>query len=117
MHNNGKTILIDLDGVLNSYNGGFNKDIIPKPKQGVEEFLKELSQQAKLYVFTSRKKSLVLKWLKTNDLDKYFTDITNKKLPAYLYIDDRAICFNGNYNDLLNKIYNFNVYWGNTKMP
>lgn len=117
MHINDKTILIDLDGVLNSYNGVFNKDIIPKPKQGVEKFLKELSQHAKLYIFTTRKKSLVLKWLKTNDLDKYFTDITNKKLPAYLYIDDRAICFNGNYNDLLNKIYNFNVYWENTKTP
>ena len=106
-----KTILIDLDGVLNSYRGIFDKNIIPKPKQGVEHFLKELSKNANLHLFTTREINLVAEWLKDNNLEQYFISITNKKLPAYLYIDDRAICFKGNYDKTLNEIKDFQVYW------
>ena len=111
MFSDKKIILIDLDGVLNSYNGVFDKNFIPEPKQDVVFFLEKLSKFAELYLFTSRKKSHAKKWLKMNNLNKYFKGITNKKISAYLYIDDRAICFKGNYNELLNEIYNFNVYW------
>ena len=34
-----KTILIDLDGVLNEYVGNFDKEFIPTIKQGAKEFL------------------------------------------------------------------------------
>ncbi len=34
-----KTILIDLDGVLNEYVGNFDKEFIPPIKQGAKEFL------------------------------------------------------------------------------
>ena len=37
-----RTILIDLDGVLNEYKGNFNKDFIPEMKVGVNEFLEKL---------------------------------------------------------------------------
>ncbi|MBR1942399.1 hypothetical protein IJ843_01535 [bacterium] len=39
-----KTILIDLDGVLNTYNGKFDKDFIPPIKDGAKEFLQNLSE-------------------------------------------------------------------------
>lgn len=38
-------------------------------------------------------------------------DITNKKLPAKLQIDDRAISFQGNYNDTLKQIDTFQPHW------
>ena len=41
---------------------------------------------------------LATKWLIKNNLDKFFKDVTNVKLSSYLYIDDRCICFKGNYN-------------------
>ena len=34
-----KTILIDLDGVLNEYVGKYDTNFIPKPKNGVDKFL------------------------------------------------------------------------------
>ena len=34
-----KTILLDLDGVLNTYNGKYEENIIPPLKTGAEEFL------------------------------------------------------------------------------
>ena len=38
-----KTILIDLDGVLNEYEGKFDKDFIPPIKLGAKEFLEKLA--------------------------------------------------------------------------
>ena len=107
-----KKILIDLDGVLNEYGKEkFNENYIPKIKVGAYEFLEKLSQSAELYLFTSRNLMLATKWLINNNLDKFFKDVTNVKLPSYLYIDDRTICFKGDYHKTLEEIENFKVYW------
>ena len=107
-----KTILIDLDGVLNNYNG-FQENNIPQIKEGVEEFLQKLyiSDEYEIVLFTTRNLLLVSKWLIENNIDKYFKDITNVKLPAYIYIDDRAIQFNGDFEKLYDEIKDFKVYW------
>ena len=75
------------------------------------EFLESLSQNADLYLFTSRNLMLATKWLINNNLDKFFKDVTNIKLPSFLYIDDRTICFKGDYHKTLEEIENFKVYW------
>ena len=109
-----KKILIDLDGVLNEYGKEkFDKNKIPEIKIGAKEFLEELNKQAELYLFTTRNLMLATKWLIKNDLDKYFKDVTNIKIPSFLYIDDRTVCFKGNYNITLKQIKDFNVYWKN----
>ena len=107
-----KKILIDLDGVLNDYGKEkFDENFIPEIKIGAKEFLKELSKDSELYLFTTRNLLLATKWLIKNDLDRFFNDVTNIKIPSYLYIDDRTICFKGNYNNTLNEIKTFKVYW------
>lgn len=107
-----KKFLIDLDGVLNIYgNEKFDENFIPDIKEGAKEFLEELSKEGELYLFTTRNLKLATKWLIENDIDKYFKDVTNVKIPAYLQIDDRAICFNGNFDKTVDDIKNFNVYW------
>ena len=109
-----KRILIDLDGVLNEYGQTkFDENSIPDIKEGAFEFIKEISNEAELYLFTSRNLMLATKWLIKNGLDKYFKDVTNIKIPSYLYIDDRTICFKGNYEDTLKDIKKFKVYWKN----
>ena len=86
-----KKILIDLDGVLNEYGKEkFNENHIPEIKIGAYEFLETLSQNAELYLFTSRNLMLATKWLINNNLDKFFKDVTNIKLPSYLYIDENG---------------------------
>jgi len=107
-----KKILIDLDGVLNEYGKEkFDENYIPEIKIGAREFVQKLSEQAELYLFTSRNCLLASKWLMKNDLDKYFKDVTNIKIPAYLYIDDRTICFNGSFEDTFENIQKFSVHW------
>ena len=46
-----------------------------------------------LYLFTSRNLMLSTKWLIKNN------------------IDDRTVCFRGNYDATLEDIKNFKVYW------
>ena len=107
-----KKILIDLDGVLNEYGKEkYNENYIPEIKKGAKEFLEELHKKFDLYLFTSRNLLLASKWLIDNNLDKYFKDVTNIKIPAFLYIDDRTICFNGDFQDTFENINNFSVYW------
>lgn len=109
-----KKILIDLDGVLNEYGkDNFDENFIPDIKDGAYEFIEKLSQIAELYLFTTRNLMLSTKWLMKNNLDKFFKDVTNIKIPSYLYIDDRTICFKGDYKNTLDEIRNFKVYWNN----
>ena len=108
-----KKILIDLDGVLNDYAGNYDEKNIPPLKDGAEEFLKELNKTAELYLFTARNLLMTSKWLKKNGIDIYFSDITNIKIPAFLYIDDRAINFKGDYKNMLKEISEFKPYWNN----
>ena len=107
-----KKILIDLDGVLNEYGKEkFDENFIPEIKKGAKDFVENLHRDFELYLFTSRNLLLASKWLVDNDLDKYFKDVTNSKIPAYLYIDDRALKFSGNFDEIFEEIKNFQVYW------
>ena len=105
-----KTILIDLDGVLNTYTGNFDPNFIPPIKDGAVEFLKNLSKNYEIKLFTTRNKLLATKWLIENKIDSYFQDITNIKDVCYLYVDDRCVTFDGDYNSLNDKIENFKVW-------
>ena len=109
---NKKTILIDLDGVLSDYIA-FDENNIPPLKNNAKEFLQKLydSDKYELVLFTTRNLLLAAKWLIDNNIDKFFKDITNVKQPAYVYVDDRAIQFNGDFEKLQKDINNFNVYW------
>ena len=109
-----KIALVDLDGVLNNYDGKYNENEIPQPKDGVESFLTNLSSVYEIHIFTVRNKDLTIKWLKKYNLEKYIKEVTNVKNPfASIIIDDRAINFNGDYNEVLNRAINFKPYWKN----
>ena len=108
-----RTILIDLDGVLNEYTGGFDENYIPPIKTGVKEFVKKISEDFDIKLFTTRNKILASKWLIENKIDCYFKDITNTKDLAWLYIDDRCLKFEGDYSLLTEQINNFKPWYRN----
>ena len=112
MNNYKKKILIDLDGVLNKYGKEkYDENYIPEIKDGAKEFIEKLSSVAELYLFTSRNLMLSAKWLIENKIDKYFKDVTNIKLPSFLYVDDRTICFKGNFEKTYEEVLEFKPYW------
>lgn len=104
-----KTIMIDLDGVLNNYIA--YTDEIPSIRVGAKEFIKYLSDNFELILFTTRDLKQAVEWLQLNNIDKYFKNVTNVKIPAYIYIDDRALKFNGDYERTIDEIEKFGVYW------
>ena len=106
-----KTILIELDGVLNQYNGHFDINIIPPIREGVKDFFESFDDNFEFKLFTTRNKILAVKWLIENNIDKYFIDVTNTKDLCYLYIDDRCIRFDGNYIKLQDEIKKFKVWY------
>ncbi len=108
---NKQVILIDLDGVLNTYSGYFDENYIPKPKNGVVDFLTKLNEKFIVKIFTTRNKLLVAKWLIEYNLDKLVDDITNVKELCWLYIDDRCIFFDGDYTNLLKSINEFQPWY------
>ena len=106
-----KTIMIDLDGVLDNYST-YDKNSIPEIKTGAVDFIKRLDKTGKyeLVLFTTRSPKLATEWLIKNKIDKYFKDVTNVKYPAYIYLDDRAIRFKGDYRTTFDEIEKFNIY-------
>ena len=94
-----KTINIDFDGVVHNFSKGFlDGTIYDKPQEGTEESLKLLKDKGfNLILFTARinaehdGKQNIIDWLTKYDLLKYFSLITDKKMPSILIIDDSAV--------------------------
>ena len=101
-----KTIAIDFDGVIHSFELGFHDGTIyGTPLPGSIENIKQLSNKFKIVIYTAKAKSdrplingktgteLVWEWLNKYNLDKYISEVTSEKPRAICYIDDKAIRF------------------------
>lgn len=116
-----KTVVFDFDGVIHSYKSGWIcESIIPdEPVDGIKEALKSIQEKGYEVVIVSTRcstesgKIAISEWLKKYDLDKYVDRICKEKPPAIVYIDDRAICFDGNSEGLVEKIEHFQPWYKN----
>lgn len=106
-----KTIVFDFDGVIHKYSKGWQDgSIYDEPVPGIRELIEELRKEYKIVIVSSRVKNQVqfqemFDWLKKYSIK--VDDITDKKVPALVYIDDRTILFNGKTLNLKNQIKNF----------
>ncbi len=109
-----KIIALDLDGVLNTYDGKYDKNKISPIKNGAKEFLSKLAENYDIEIFTVREKNLVYKWLKDNNIIQYIKTVTDIKNPrTTIFIDDRALNFCGDFNKTLKEVENFTPHWKN----
>jgi ribonucleotide monophosphatase NagD (HAD superfamily) len=106
------TVCVDLDGVLNLYDGFRGVEHFAEPRLGAAEFLDAIRVRGyKIAVLTTRKRTDVIDWLaRVGLLDKIDT-VTNEKVPALVYIDDRALCFRGDFDDALEQLKSFKAHW------
>lgn len=91
-----RTIAIDFDGVIHRYSKGWKgmDNAYDPPSDGAIEAIKRLKSQGyHLVVFSSRQTDVIKKWLEKYELSEYFDDVTNTKVPAKVYIDDRGYRF------------------------
>jgi hypothetical protein len=107
-----RKILIDKDGVLNLYDGwkGYFEEF--PVREGVKDFLQSLyNNDWVLVLFTCAPIESTQKWLEENDLAQFFDHITQTKEPASVYLDDRALKFDGNFQQTLIDIEVFHTFW------
>lgn len=106
------TLCFDFDGVIHSYISGWKgADIIPDPPvKGIKEALTELQHDYKITISSSRCASdegiiAMQDWLEKYEIP--YDVITRTKPAAVCYIDDRAVCFDGNPQHMLVEVRNF----------
>ena len=108
-----QTVVFDFDGVIHSYISGWKGiEVIPDPPvPGIKEVIDKLRAAGYEVVVVSSRANLSMGWeaikayLKEHDI--VVDNVTHIKPPALVYIDDRAICFDGHAETLLDKIENF----------
>lgn len=103
-----RTYGIDFDGVIHSYEKGFHDgSIYGTPIEGSLDSIRMLMGSSSVFIFTARRPlKSVLDWMtnlgfecELDDGEIIFWDvkgkllITQRKLPAFAYIDDRAVRF------------------------
>jgi hypothetical protein len=103
---------IDLNGVLDSYTGWQGSDHFDPPRPGAHAFLEALRARGlRVIVFTTRYPDDVRDWLRAHGLDSLVDDVTDRKPAAYVFVDDRAVCFRGDFDQTLRDIDRFVAHW------
>ena len=112
-----KTVVFDFDGVIHSYISGWQGiDVIPDPPViGIREAIAHIRNAGyEVVVVSTRCQSVegikaIWTWLGLNNIE--VDKVVETKPPAIVYIDDRAICFDGNACSLLDKINSFKPWY------
>ena len=110
-------VCFDFDGVIHSYTSGYlGDDIIPDPPvPGIKEAIQQLRDAGYPVVVLSTRgatregREAMRKWF-----DKWGIEIDGiytEKPPARCYVDDRAVCFDGDASKLFDIIDNFEPWW------
>lgn len=112
-----KTVVFDFDGVIHSYTSGWKgARVIPDPPvPGIKEAISDIRLAGYEVVVVSTRcatiegHGAVRAWLCDNGIE--VDAVKTEKPPAVVYIDDRAIRFDGKPNSLLNKIRGFTPWY------
>lgn len=100
------TIAVDFDATLHPYTAGWQgMEIVADepPSPDCRYVLDELiGAGCNLVVHSARAghpdgEAAIRAWLKTHDLARRFDHVTNRKIAAVVYLDDRAVHFDGNW--------------------
>lgn len=127
-----KTVCLDFDGVLNTYDGWRGEDELFEPRPGAVEFVHALRERGyTVAIHSTRDPSKVAWWLIAHGFAKHVgirplgirphepnidgpeleLFVCARKPPAVAYVDDRAIRFRGDYGEVLRELEDFQPYW------
>jgi hypothetical protein len=103
---------IDFDGVIHANSKGFyNGSVYDDPIPGARAALEVLSKKFVIVVYSAKARQdrmlidgktgieLIWDWLKKHNMNGFVKEVTAEKPRAVFYIDDKAIRFNGSWND------------------
>lgn len=108
-----QTVVFDFDGVIHSYTSGWKGvTAIPDPPvPGIREAIQSIREAGYEVIVVSTRGTTaegiaaIQSYLDAHGIQ--VDGVQKEKPPAIVYIDDRAICFDGHPETLLSKIQNF----------
>ena len=115
-----RIIAFDFDGVLATYNGFVAKDNIKEPNVEVVKAMEALRTQGyKILIHSTRGDEFLRSYCEQFSIP---VDYINRHMKregenpgkpiAFVYVDDRAICYKGESAEtLVSEILNFKTYW------
>jgi hypothetical protein len=105
-------VCVDLNGVLDRYKGWKHSEHWDPPRAGAERFLHTLVERGfSVVVFTTRHPVSARRWLREHGLMRYVSAVTNRKPAAHVFVDDRAVCFTGDFDATLQCVLAFKAHW------
>ena len=113
-----RTIAIDFDGVVHLHrkNNDYQPGIIDdEPVKDAAFAIRQLRKFYKVVIYSARAadpvgETAIRTWLQKYNIE--VDDVTSKKQPVLVYIDDRAIQFKGSWEQTLKDIENFKHWLG-----
>lgn len=107
-----KTICLDFDGVMNTYDGWKGEHELFEPRPGLAEFLGRLKDAGfEVAVNSTRPAEMILAWLGRHGLGGLVKTVTDRKPPAVAYLDDRGVCFTGDFEAAFAAVVSFKAHW------
>jgi hypothetical protein len=115
-----RTYAFDFDGVIAEYDGFKGHEHVGKPTTEVVDAMRILKGQGhKIVIYSTRGEKRLRQYCIDNQVP---FDYINKnpdlegenpgKPTAYVYVDDRAVCYRGqSAEELVQEILAFKVYW------
>ena len=118
-----KTIAIDFDATISEYTGYKGKGVFGLPLPGAVKYINRLHNQGNTIIINTTRSEIHLvsqyltDWNIPYDyinfnLENIKQDLSDKKVLADVYIDDRSLVFTGEWTeDYVNKIIAFKPWW------
>jgi beta-phosphoglucomutase-like phosphatase (HAD superfamily) len=107
-----RIVCVDLNGVLDAYTGWRGAKHFDPPRPGAAQFLAALrTRNHRIIIFTTRYAEDVWSWLREFGLDGFVDDVTDRKPAADVFVDDCAVCFDGDFDATLQAIDRFRPHW------
>ena len=110
-------LAIDFDGVVHTFDKGWHDGTCyGEPIEGSLEAIKALSEDWNIIIFSAKVRpdrplvngmtgyELVDEWLQKHDVREYVSEITHEKPRAKHYIDDKAIEFTNNWEQIRERL-------------
>ena len=105
-------VCVDLNGVLDAYHGWRGAGHWDPPAQGARDFLASLRKRGcRVVLFTTRYYRDAWRWLETYGLAEFIDEVTDRKPPADVFLDDHAVPFGGDYVEALRQVDRFTPHW------
>ena len=101
-------VVVDFNGVFDQYEGWNGEVREFPPADGIDVFLKELRTEFKCIIVVSATMPIekVMSWLEKYKLNHLVDYVSNHKPPARVYIDDKAVRHEGDFEETFVNVMN-----------